>query len=319
MFFGRQKMILFPFAEYWSFYLSFLLFVFAMLSVDLGVFHRSPREVKVREATLWTAIWIGLALLFNLGFYLYTGSKQLALEFLTGFLVEKSLAIDNIFIFAIVFSYFPIPKAHQHRVLFYGVLGALLFRGIFIAISSYLMAYKAVVIIFGAILVFTGIKMFFSASKVMEPEKSWILGLLKKIFQIDFSSKDERFFIVKQGKRYATPLFISLLFIEFTDILFAIDSVPAIFALTKEPFIVFTSNIFAILGLRSMYFLLTGAIEKFQYIKYGLSAVLVFVGLKMAWLNEAFGGKFPVGLSLGIISLFIGASVAFSVVHSRTK
>jgi tellurite resistance protein TerC len=311
-------MVLFPFAEYWSFYLGFLLFVLAMLSVDLGVFHRQAREVTVREASLWTALWIFLALLFNLGFYFYTGSKQLALEFLTGFVVEKSLAIDNIFVFAIVFSYFAIPKVHQHRVLFFGVLGALIFRGLFIAMSSYLMAYREVVIFFGVLLIFTGIKMLLSADKAMEPERSWILKLLRKLFRIDFGSKEKSFFILKEGKRYATPLFIALLFIEFTDILFAIDSVPAIFALTHEPFIVFTSNVFAILGLRSMYFLLAGAIDQFQHIKYGLAAVLVFVGLKMAWLNEAFGGKFPVSWSLGIIALFIGASIGFSLFQKKT-
>ena len=312
-----MTMVVFPFAEYWPFYLGFLLFVLAMLAVDLGVFHRQAREVTVKEASLWTAVWIGLALLFNLGFYFYTGSKQLALEFLTGFVVEKSLAIDNIFVFAIVFSYFAIPKVHQHRVLFFGVLGALIFRGLFIAMSSYLMAYREVVIFFGVLLMFTGIKMLLSADKAMEPERSWILKLLRKLFRIDFGSKEKRFFILKEGKRYATPLFIALLFIEFTDILFAIDSVPAIFALTHEPFIVFTSNVFAILGLRSMYFLLAGAIEQFHYIKYGLAAVLVFVGLKMAWLNEAFGGKFPVSWSLGIIALFIGASIGFSLFQKK--
>lgn len=322
-------MLIFPFSDYWWFYVAFTVFVMGMLALDLGVFHRKAHEVSFREATLWTLTWICLAGLFNLGFYFYCISKlgdsgegllkakQLALEFLTGFVVEKSLAVDNIFVFAIVFSYFGIPRLYQHRVLFFGILGALLFRAIFIALGSQLMAYHAVVIFFGLVLIVTGIKMFFSESQMMDPERAWFMKLLRRLFRIDPSAEPSQFFIKRGGVRYATPLFLALLFIEVSDILFAIDSVPAIFALTREPLIVFTSNIFAILGLRSMFFMLSGALEKFRYIKYGLAAVLVFVGLKMAWLNEAFNGKFPVTWSLGIIVCLIGGSIAFSWVKTR--
>lgn len=315
-------MVFFPFADYWSFYLGFSLFVGFLLALDLGVFHRKAHEVSVREAGVWSVIWIALALGFNGLLYGYclnafgSGSQavaqKLALEFLSGYVVEKSLAIDNLFIFALVFSYFSIPKTLQHRVLFFGILGALFFRAVFIAMGTQLMAYKSVVIFFGGLLIFTGIKMLLSPSHVMEPEKSWILKVIQKLIPVDLNAPSNQFFVLKKGGRVATPLFVALVFIEFTDILFAVDSVPAIFALTKEPFIVFTSNIFAILGLRSLYFLLVGSLDRFRYIKYGLSGVLVFVGLKMAWLNELWGGKFPISWSLGIIALLIGGSIAAS-------
>ncbi|MFM8270254.1 MAG: TerC family protein, partial [Pseudomonadota bacterium] len=305
-------------SEVWPFYLGFSGFVLAMLFLDLGVFHRKAHEVSVREASIWTAAWISLAALFNGGLYVYLKStypdnpeiaKQLSLEFLSGFVVEKTLAIDNVFVFAIVFSYFGIRRIYQHRILFFGIIGALLFRAAFISIGSHLMAYKSVVIFFGAVLIFTGIKMFLKAEETMEPERSWLMRLLKKIIPMDFADHGDKFFVTKKGILHATPLFMALVFLELTDLLFAIDSVPAIFALTKEPLIVFTSNIFAILGLRSMYFMLAGAIDQFKYIKYGLAAVLVFVGLKMVWLNEAFGGKFPITWSLGIIAVLIGSSM----------
>ncbi|NBX82502.1 TerC family protein [bacterium] len=325
-----MKVLIFPFSEYWWFYLGFTIFVLGMLALDLGVFHRKAHEVTFREASLWTLTWFLLAGVFNIGFYFYCISKlgdageglvkakQLALEFLTGFVVEKSLAVDNIFVFAIVFSYFGIPRLYQHRVLFFGILGALLFRALFIALGSQLMAYHAVVVFFGLVLIVTGIKMFFSESQMMDPERVWFMKFLRRLFRIDPSAAPSRFFIKRDGVRYATPLFLALLFIEVSDILFAIDSVPAIFALTREPLIVFTSNIFAILGLRSMFFMLSGALEKFRYIKYGLAAVLVFVGLKMAWLNPAFDGKFPVTWSLGIIVCLIGGSIAVSWVKARS-
>lgn len=318
-------MLVFPFHEYWWFYLAFSGFVLGMLALDLGVFHRKAHEVTFKESSLWTIAWIGLASIFNLSFYLYCKNKlggtpegmikakQLGLEFLTGYLIEKSLAVDNIFVFAIVFSYFGISKTHQHRVLFYGIIGALLFRAIFIAIGAKLMAYHAVVTFFGLLLIVTGIKMFLSNSNMMDPERLWIMKLLKTMFRIDTSSSSEKFFIVKNGLSYATPLFLALVFIELTDILFAIDSVPAIFAITQEPLIVFTSNIFAMLGLRSMFFMLSGSIDKFRYIKYGLAAVLIFVGLKMTYLNQAFDGKFPVTLSLGIIFFLIAGSIVLSL------
>jgi len=330
----RCLMIYFPFAEYWSFYLGFGIFVLAVLALDLGVFHRQAHEVKFKEAAIWSLIWIGTALLFNVLFYYYAlnkfttdpqflaipdfnpvlQAKNTALEFLTGFVVEKSLAIDNIFIFAVVFSYFSIPKKYQHRILFWGILGALVFRGIFVALGSVLMEYEWIVIFFGALLILTGMKMFFAGTEDRDLESNIIIRGLKKVFRIHPQIEGQSFFIRKSELLYVTPLFLALIFLELTDIIFAVDSVPAIFALTKEPLIVFTSNIFAILGLRSMYFMLSGFMDRFIYIKYGLAGVLIFVGLKMVYLNEAFGGKFPIGWSLAIIAALIGTSVLASFV-----
>lgn len=332
-----NQTLLFPFQDYWWFYVGFTGFVFLMLALDLGVFHRKAHEVSFKEATVWTTIWIGCALLFNYLFYLYANfrfasherylgiegfnateqAKVSALEFLTGFVVEKSLAVDNIFIFAVVFSYFGIPKKYQHRVLFWGILGALFFRAVFIALGSALLQYEWVIIFFGALLIFTGIKMFFAGTKPQNLENNFLVRQLRKVFRVHPQIEGQRFFIKKGKFTYVTPLFLALIFLELTDIIFAVDSVPAIFALTKEPLIVFTSNIFAILGLRSMYFMLAGVIDRFIFIKYGLAAVLVFVGLKMVYLNEAFGGKFPIHYSLGIIIGLIGASIAASLIVSR--
>lgn len=332
-------MVLFPFYEYWWFYVGFTTFVLAMLALDLGVFHKKAHEVSFKEASIWTTVWISLALVFNYLFYLYAQyrfstherytsipgfdadaqAKTTALEFLTGFVVEKSLAVDNIFIFAVVFAYFGIPKIYQHRVLFWGILGALIFRAIFIAMGSVLMQYQWVVIFFGALLILTGSKMFFAGTKPQNLETNFLVRQLKKVFRVHPQIEGQNFFIKKNGLTYVTPLFLALIFLELTDIIFAVDSVPAIFALTKEPLIVFTSNIFAILGLRSMYFMLAGVMDRFAYIKYGLAAVLVFVGLKMVWLNEAFGGKFPINWSLTIIATLIGGSILVSLIIDRRK
>jgi len=330
-------MILFPFAEYWWFYLAFTAFVLIVLALDLGVFHKNAHEVTFKEASIWTTVWISLALVFNVLFYFYaqhqfsTGerfaslpnfdpsaqAKTTALEFLTGFVVEKSLAIDNIFVFAVVFAYFGIPKIYQHRILFWGILGALVFRALFIAMGSVLMRYEWVVIFFGALLIVTGIKMYFAGTEQTDLNKNILIRGMKKIFRIHPRIEGQSFFIKKDGLTYVTPLFIALVFLELSDIIFAVDSVPAIFALTKEPLIVFTSNIFAILGLRSMYFMLAGVMDRFSYIKYGLASVLVFVGLKMVYLNEAFGGKFPISWSLSIIAALISSSILFSIYVDR--
>ncbi len=332
-------MILFPFAEYWWFYLAFTGFVLALLALDLGVFHRKSHEVSFKEASIWTAVWISLAFVFNALFYFYAKhqfttnerflslpnfdaeaqAKTTALEFLTGFVVEKSLAVDNIFVFAVVFAYFGIPKIYQHRVLFWGILGALFFRAIFIAMGSVLMQYKWVVVFFGGLLILTGIKMYFAGTEKTDLNKNILIRGLKKVFRIHPQIEGQSFFIRKNGLLYVTPLFVALVFLELTDIIFAVDSVPAIFALTKEPLIVFTSNIFAILGLRSMYFMLAGVMDRFAYIKYGLASVLVFVGLKMVYLNEAFGGKFPITWSLGIIGTLIGGSIVLSLVMDSIR
>lgn len=332
-------MTLFPFADYWWFYLAFTAFVMVVLALDLGVFHKKAHAVSFKEASVWTTIWISLALVFNFLFYKYAQwafanderlmaipgfdpdaqAKTSALEFLTGLVVEKSLAIDNIFVFAVVFSYFAIPKIYQHRILFWGILGALVFRGIFIAMGSVLMRYEWVAMVFGVFLVLTGIKMFFAGTEEQDLDKNVMINWLKRIFRIHPRIEGQHFFVKKNGLLYVTPLFLALVFLELSDIIFAIDSVPAIFVLTKEPLIVFTSNIFAILGLRSMYFMLSGVMDRFAYIKYGLAAVLVFVGTKMVYLNEAFGGKFPITWSLAIIVALISSSIGASLMIDAKK
>jgi tellurite resistance protein TerC len=327
-------MLLFPFAEFWWFYFGFTLFVLLFLALDLGVFHKKAHEVSFKEASIWTAFWIGCALVFNFLFYQYLifrfssdpvfsanpnfdptlQAKTSSLEFLTGFIVEKSLAIDNIFVFALVFSYFGIPKKYQHRVLFWGILATLVFRAIFISVGAVLMQYHWVILFFGAVLILTGIKMLFAGTNPQNLENNFIVKQLKKVFRVHPQIEGQNFFIKKHGLTYVTPLFLALIFLEVTDIIFAVDSVPAIFSITKEPLIVFTSNIFAILGLRSMYFMLAGVMDKFIYIKYGLASVLVFVGLKMVWLNELYGGKFPIHWSLWIIAALIFSSIIFSII-----
>jgi tellurite resistance protein TerC len=330
---------LFPLAEYWWLYLAFTGFVFLLLFLDLGVFHRNAHVVSFREAAVWSVVWVVLALLFNFGLYSYArltfadnprlnaiegfdaeaSATQVGLEFLTGYVVEKSLAVDNIFVFVVVFTFFAVPPIYQHRVLFYGIIGALAFRAVFIALGSILLQYEWIVIIFGALLILTGIKMMFAPEKGMNPEKNILIRLFRRWFPVTPEFHNERFFVRLNGVMHATPLFVALLFLEFSDIIFAIDSVPAIFALTDEPLIVFTSNIFAILGLRSMYFMLAGAVERFTLLKYGLALVLVFVGLKMVWLNDLFGGKFPIQLSLGIIAGIIAVSIGVSLWYTRGK
>jgi tellurite resistance protein TerC len=324
---------LFPFVDYWWLYGLFTLFVLAMLALDLGVFHRDAHVVSFKESAIWSAVWVTLALIFNALFYLYASWKfarderllaipgfdpaeaaqHVGLEFLTGYVVEKSLSVDNIFVFVVVFTFFAIPPKYQHRVLFFGILGALIFRTIFIGLGTWLIQYHWMVVIFGAFLILTGAKILFAPEKPLDPEKNPIIRLLRRLLPVTPEIQGQKFFLRQNGKLMATPLFIALVFIELTDIVFAVDSVPAIFAITKEPLIVFTSNIFAILGLRAMYFMLGGVVHKFCYLKYGLGLVLVFVGLKMVWLNNAFGGKFPIEWSLGIITLLIGGSIALSL------
>lgn len=317
---------LFPFAEYWWFYAGFLVFVLFMLALDLGIFNRKAHVVSFKEATIWSIVWVILALGFNFLFYKYASGKfgpdvggRVGLEFLTGYILEYSLSIDNIFVFVLVFSYFGIPAKYKHRVLFYGILGALIFRAVFIGIGSALMQFNWIIYIFGAFLIITGIKMFFSSSDEIEPEKNFLIRMFKKIMPVTHEIDGKSFFIMKDGVRHATPLFIALLFLEATDIIFAVDSVPAIFAVTNEPLIVFTSNIFAILGLRSMYFMLAGVIDKFYLLKYGLAIVLVFVGLKMVWLNPMYDGHFPITWSLGVILGTILLSVVASLLFPAKK
>jgi tellurite resistance protein TerC len=329
-----SDVLLFPFAEYWWFYACFTLFVLFVLALDLGVFHREAHEVGAREAATWSVVWVLLALLFNYLFYRYmlwhfpqvpalagmdhaTLARESALEFLAGYVVEKALAVDNIFVFVAVFSYFAVPPKYQHRVLFYGIMGALVFRALFISLGSVLMQYHWVIVVFGVFLILTGIKIIFLPEKPIDPERNPLIRLLRRFMPVWPKIEGDRFWLRHEGVLYATPLFVALLFIEFSDIIFAIDSVPAIFALTNEPLIVFTSNIFAILGLRAMYFLLANVVQMFQYLKYGLGVILVFVGLKMVWLNQAFGGKFPIAWSLSIIGAILAASILVSVAAQR--
>jgi len=330
-------MTLFPFADYWWFYLLFTIFVLLLLALDLGVFHRRAHAVSFREATLWTLVWMGLALAFNFGFYRYAAwkfasdpellaipgfdpgaaARQAGLEFLTGYIVEKTLSLDNIFVFVVVFTFFAIPAIYQHRILFYGLVCALVFRAVFIGLGAVLLQYHWMILLFGVLLIATGIKMAITPEQRIQPERNPIIRLSERFVPVSASLHGQRFFVRLNGVVHATPLFIALLFIEISDIVFAIDSVPAIFAITREPMIVFTSNIFAILGLRSLYFVLANAVERFVLLKYGLAAVLMFVGLKMVWLNDLFGGSFPIGWSLAIIATIIGVSIAWSLLLTR--
>lgn len=330
-------MIYFPFNEYWSFYLAFTAFVLVLLALDLGVFHRKAHAVSIREATLWSAAWVALAMAFNYGFYRYVlqkftasaslrampgfdpeaSARHIGLEFLTGYVIEKTLSLDNIFVFAVVLGFFAIPAIYQHRVLFYGIIGALVFRAIFIALGSALLQYHWMTLLFGGLLILTAIKMLLVPDRQIDPDRNPVIGLVRRMMPVTAELHGQSFFVRVKGVLHATPLFLALVFIEVSDILFAVDSVPAIFAITREPLVVFTSNVFAILGLRSMYFLLAAAVERFTLLKYGLAFVLAFVGVKMVWLNDAFGGKFPVGWSLGIIGGIIAASIAASLITTR--
>jgi tellurite resistance protein TerC len=332
-----EQIHLFPFAESWWMYGVFLVFVCGMLALDLGVFHREAHEVSVREAAAWSAVWVALSLAFNYGLYHFSlwhfandprlvaipgfdpegSARTVALEFLAGYLVEKALSVDNIFVMVVLFSFFGVPAAYQHRVLFYGILGALVFRGIFVAAGSLLMRFEWVIWVFGGFLILTGLKMLTLPEKPMQPGKNPVIKLLERILPVTSELTGQTFFTRISGKLHATPLLLALAVIETTDIVFAVDSVPAIFALTKEPLIVFTSNIFAVLGLRALYFMLRGAIDKFHLLKYGLAVVLIFVGLKMVWLNEHFGGKFPIGISLGVIATTLLVAVLASLLFPR--
>lgn len=330
-------MVYFTIYDYWWFYLGFVVFIAFVLSLDLGVFHKKAHVVSVKEAAIWTSIWVSLAIIFNILFYYYAfyllsqraslmqlpgfdpdlTAKNLAMEFTTGFLIEKALAIDNIFIFAVVFSYFGIPRIYQHRILFWGIFGALIFRAIFIAIGAELMKIQAIVIFFGVLLFVTGARIILAREKEPDLSQNFLLRQMNRLFNIEHQIQGDHFFIKKDHKTYLTPLLVALVFIELSDILFAIDSVPAIFAITKEPLIVFTSNVFAIFGLRSMYFLLSGIIDKFRYIKFGLAGVLMFVGFKMTFLNNYFEGHFPIWLSLLVIVLILTTSIVASILLDK--
>jgi tellurite resistance protein TerC len=290
-------------------WIGFHLFVLAMLALDLGVFHRSAHTVSAKEAGVWSVMWIALALIFNAGVYHYSGT-QAGLEFLTGYLIEKALSVDNIFVFLLVFSYFHVPTKYQHRVLFWGVLGALLMRGALIAAGAYLIArFHWILYIFGGFLVITAIRLATQREHAIKPEANPVIRLVRRLLPVTNVYHGQRFFVREHARWTATPLFIVLVFVEVTDLVFAVDSIPAIFAVTQKPFLVYTSNVFAILGLRSLYFLLADVVGRFHFLQLGLAVVLGFVGFKML-LVDVF--KVPIGISLGVIALLLGGSVLAS-------
>jgi tellurite resistance protein TerC len=290
-------------------WIGFTVFVLAMLALDLGVFHRKAHAVTLKEAASWSAVWVGLAVVFNVGVWNWFGSQK-ALEFTTGYLLEKSLAVDNIFVFLVVFSAFAVPAAYQHRVLFWGILGALVMRAAFIFAGAALLArFHWVMYVFGAILLLTAVKLLRSHGEESDPTESWVTRTYRRFVPSTDGYRGDRFFVKEAGKWLATPLFLVLIIIEVTDLVFAVDSIPAIFAVTSDPFIVFTSNIFAILGLRSMYFLLAGVMEKFHLLKIGLAVVLAFVGVKMLLIDVY---KIPILASLAVIVAVIGGSIGLS-------
>ena len=296
-------------------WLGFGLFLAVMLALDLGVFHKNSHVVEFKEAITWSGVWIGLAIIFNIGVFYFAGEVK-GLEFLTGYLIEKSLSIDNVFIIALIFTYFNVPREYQHRVLFWGVIGALIMRAVLIAVGAVLITkFTWIIYIFGAFLIFTGFKMYFQKDHKIDPDKNPLVKLSKKLMPVTDQYNKEKFFVVKEGKRFATPLFLVLLLVETTDLIFAVDSIPAIFAISKDPFIVFTSNAFAILGLRSLYFALAGVIHKFYYLKAGLSVILVFVGIKMLLIDIY---KIPIGISLGFIALVVIISIYASVQKNKS-
>jgi tellurite resistance protein TerC len=296
------------------FWVVFNAFVLFMLALDLGVFHKKLHVVSVKEALTWSGIWIFLALCFN-GFIYYMFGETKALEFFTGYVIEKALSVDNIFVFVLIFTYFQIPSIYQHKVLFWGILGALVMRVIFIfAGVALLEKFHWTIYIFGAILIFTGIKMLFDRDKKMEPEKNPVIKLFRKFIPTTNELHGDKFFIKQNQKSVATPLFVALIMIEVTDLIFAVDSIPAILAVSQDHFIVYTSNVFAILGLRSLYFALSNIIDRFKYLAVGLAIILVFVGIKMVLIDFY---KIPIHISLLIIFFILTSSVIFSL--NKTK
>ena len=299
-------------------WVGFTAFVLAMLAIDLGVFHRKAHEVSIREAATWSAVWVALALTFTYGVYRFMGT-QAGLEFLTGYLIEKALSVDNIFVFVLVFSYLDVPLRYQHRVLFWGILGALVMRGAMIAAGAALIAeFHWIIYLFGAFLVFTGVRMAKHSGPAIDAEANPVIRLVRRFIPVTNANHGQKFFVREnvggRMRRVATPLFVALVLVETTDLIFAVDSIPAIFAITTDPFLVYTSNVFAILGLRALYFLLAGVIHRFHYLKLGLSLVLIFVGAKML-LTDVY--KLPIGLSLGVIALVLTIAVIASVMFPK--
>lgn len=295
-------------------WILFNLFVLAMLALDLGVFHRKAHEVKIKEAVAWSAVWIALALLFNVGVYFWRGPEQ-AQAFLTGYLIEKSLSVDNIFVFLLIFSYFHVNSIYQHKVLYWGILGALIMRGVFIAAGvTLIQQFHWVIYIFGAFLVLTGIKMALQKHKEIHPERNPVLKLFRRFLPTTDHYVQGKFFVKPNRRILATPLFAVVLVVETTDLIFAADSIPAILAITPDSFIVYTSNVFAILGLRALYFALAGAMRLFHYLHFGLSSILVFIGIKML-LADIY--KIPIFIALSVVAGILIISVVVSVLRFR--
>lgn len=304
------------------FWLGFIVIVVTILAIDLGVFNRNAHRVSMREATIWSIVWISFALLFNAAIYQFKGSEK-ALEFFAGYLLEYSLSVDNIFVFVLIFSFFRVLPAYQHRVLFWGILTAVILRGIMIVLGAALLSrFEFLITLFGAFLVYTAYQMATGEEKEISIESNPLVNILRRFVPITDGYREQSFMVMEAGRRMATPLLVVLLVVESTDVVFAVDSIPAIFGITTDPFIVFTSNIFAILGLRSLYFLLAGVIDKFHYLQTGLSVVLGFVGLKM--LIESLSSyfmehaiHFPIQWSLGFIGLVLVGSVVISLLFPK--
>jgi len=292
------------------FWVGFIAFVLTMLALDLGVFHRKAHEVRPKEAGVWVAVWVSLALLFAAGLWRFE-SSQVALTFLTGYVIEQSLSVDNLFVIVVIFNYFGVPAMSRHRVLFYGILGALIMRGVFIGLGSVLLArFEWILYVFGAMLLITGVRMMFKQDEEFEGEQNPVVRLVRRFVPLTQEFHGSHFLVVEGGRQLATPLFLVLVLVEFTDLIFAVDSIPAIFGITRDPFLVFTSNIFAVLGLRSMFFLLAAVIERFYLLKYGLALILSFIGVKMLgerWFHV------DILLSLGVVLGTLAASVAASL------
>ena len=306
-------------------WIGFNAFVLAMLALDLGVFHRKAHDVSVREAFIWSGVWIALALTFNAIIFFFWdkmmpgsgySNGDAGLAFLTGYLIEKSLSVDNIFVIMLIFSYFAVPSTYQHRVLFWGILGALVMRGVMIGLGAALIhEFNWIIYIFGAFLIFTGIRMAFHKDEELHPENNPLIKLFRRLIPVSEKYEGDTFFIRRSGVLMATPLFLVLLMIESTDLIFAVDSIPAIFAVTQNPFLVYTSNVFAILGLGSLYFVLAGVVNMFHYLKLGLAVVLTFVGTKMLLIETPF--KIPTLISLGVVALILCISIGASLIRTR--
>src|SRR5499427_7969339 len=298
------------------FWVGFIAFVLAMLALDLGVFHREAHEVRPTEAAIWTTVWVALALVFAAGLFVIYG-HEVGLTFLTGYIIEESLSIDNIFVIVLIFEFFRVPKMCQHRVLFYGILGALVMRGLFIGLGAVLIArFHWILYLFGAMLVITGVRMVVKSDEEFDGNDNPIVRGVRRFLPLSRDYHGTRFFVVEGGRRVATPLLLVLILVEFTDLVFAVDSIPAIFGVTRDPFLVFTSNIFAILGLRSLYFLLAAVVDRFHLLKYGLAVILTFVGAKM--LTEKWI-EIDIALSLAIIVFVLAASVVASLVWTGER